>query len=110
VRKIKIPIYGGSILACANATEFITEYRSLARLWGYESTPPVLEPGEAGIVVSFPDEAWLQVLAYVPKKGGARAHEATHVAQAIARHVGMDPLAEEEAFAYLVQWCFDELG
>jgi hypothetical protein len=44
------------------------------------------------------------------RRGSTRAHEATHCAQAVAEAIGMDPLREQEAFAYLSRWFYEELA
>lgn len=107
MKHLQIPIYGGHLWFTRSGLEFDRAYKRLARRLGAEPGQPV--GACSGQTVEFNIEGELTVLCYVGHSS-AHFHEAIHVAQAVARHVGMDPLVESEAFAYLGQWCFDRLA
>lgn len=107
MKRLQIPIYGGRLWFTRSGLEFDRAYDRLVRRLGAEPGPPL--GAVSGQTVEFAIDGELLVLCYLAHRS-ARLHEAIHVAQAVARHVGMDPLVESEAFAYLGQWCFDGLA
>jgi hypothetical protein len=107
VKQLPIPIYGGRLWCTRSRLEFDRAYNRLARRLGADPGKPA--GACSGLTVDFSIDGELTVLCYIGHSS-ARLHEAIHVTQAVARHVGMDPLLESEAFAYLGQWCYDGLA
>lgn len=107
-RRIPVPIFGGMLVVCASLAEFNRAYMALAKRAGI-SADDEAEPMNAGdsCTSSLVLDGALHIVCYARRN---RAHhEATHCAQAVAEHVGMDPLREAEGFAYLAEWMFDQL-
>lgn len=107
-RRIRIPLYGGTLVVCASLAEFNRAFVALARRAGVpaEDESESLNAGSS-CTSSLLIDGSLHVICYARRN---RAHhEATHCAQAVAEHVGMDPLREAEGFAYLAEWMFDQL-
>lgn len=106
-----IPIYGGRLIVCRSRAEFDRAYEAEMVRAGVELVdgPTLLCSG--GMTSHEVVAGELVIVSGVfDRRGSTRAHEATHCAQAVAGSVGMDPIREEEAFAYLVQWFYEELS
>ncbi len=110
MKRIHIPIYGGFLHLCGTALEFTEATTRAIEAQG-------LIPGEPSAVAAcgLTDSMIVDgvVRVYVWAEHGntaARCHEAVHCAQEIAEHLGMDPLRDREAFAYLAQWFFERIG
>jgi hypothetical protein len=108
MKRHRIPIYGGLLVVCRTVAEAEAAFRRLAGHEPREDCSGGMRDGEvlrgqhagdlllvAGIYTDAPDLV---------------CHEAVHCAQFIAERVGMDPLAELEAFAYLTQWLLAQLA
>jgi hypothetical protein len=107
MRKLRIPIYGGDLIICGSIAEFDVAYAK--RFERDQPTPR--RSGICGMTASgVAGGETLIVTGVWDKSGSTRCHEAVHCAQAVAEHSGMDPLREEEAFAYLVQWFWEVLA
>lgn len=106
-----IPIYGGRLIVCRTRAEFDRAYEAEMVRAGMELVdgPTLLSTG--GMTSHEIVGGELVIVSGVfDRRGGTRCHEATHCAQAVAEAAGMNPLREQEAFAYLVQWFYEELA
>jgi hypothetical protein len=115
-RTYQIPIYGGRLYVTKSLDAFNTAYKRYLLATGEEAietgmsnamdggaTAGEVVGGELRIVSS----VWLRPGA---SRGSVLCHEAVHCAQTVARHIGMDPVEENEAFAYLTQWFYQKVG
>ena len=111
MKTIAIPLYGGKLIVAANQAEFDRAYDRLLAQLGQTPAGETFMLSPAGLTTSAVVADKLVVLSGMfIKHGGARCHEAVHCAQAVAEAVGMNPLREQEAFAYLTQWFYEELA
>jgi hypothetical protein len=106
VKRHPIPLFGGALIACASLDEFNAAVRRFTKQLRLVEADPVDWSNGDGATDEFVINEEVVVVSYA---GGHACHEATHCAQAIALHIGLDPLKEQEAFAYLTQWCFDRI-
>ncbi len=103
MKKHPIPIYGGTLHVSGNTAEYSAAYRRLFQddLGAYPNHWKALTCHRDRIIL---------VGIFQPRYWATHAcHESVHCAQSVAERVSMDPLKEEEAFAYLVQWFFDRI-
>jgi hypothetical protein len=108
MKRHRIPIYGGLLVVCRTIEEAEAAYRRLNGREPPEDRSRGSRDGET-IRGQHADDLLLVVGIYTDAADLA-CHEAVHCAQFIAERVGMDPLAELEAFAYLTQWLFAQLA
>jgi hypothetical protein len=111
MRTVKIPIYGGKLIVARTQEEHDAAYKRLLASSGLSATEESTTLAAGGMTTHAVVDNRLVIIAGVFERNDPiRAHEATHCAQAVAEAVCMNPLKELEAFAYLTQWFFQELG
>lgn len=111
MKTIAIPIYGGKLIVATSQAEFDRAYDRVLDSQGLERTEEIAGLRQIGMTANAVVNNQLVIVTGVFDRSGAtRCHEATHCAQAVAEAVGMDPLREQEAFAYLTQWFYEELA
>lgn len=109
-KRYRIPLFGGTLVVCPTLDDHTREFNRLSRYEGYTLGGPGATrdaPGSS-CTSAFVIANELRVLVHVAHRGAA-CHEAVHCAQAVAEQAGMDPLREQEAFAYLTQWAFGRI-
>ena len=110
MKTIPIPIYGGKLVVARNQAEFDRAYNRLLAGQSLQRSDENEAPCKRGITSSWIANGELSIVSGVfDRHGSTRCHEATHCAQAVAEAVGINPLREQEAFAYLTQWFYEEL-
>jgi hypothetical protein len=109
VRRHTIPLFGGALIVAPTMESYNAKFAKLAEFEGYKvsDTSDSATRDEDSATCGFVIGNELHVL--VVARRAAACHEATHCAQAVALHIGLDPLREQEAFAFLSQWCFDRI-
>ena len=111
MKTIPIPIYGGRLIVARNQPEFDRTYERLLAGEGLQRSDEHEALCKQGVTSSLVLDGELAIICGVfDRRGSTRAHEATHCAQAVAEVKGLDPIREQEAFAYLVQWFYEELA
>lgn len=112
MKTIPIPIYGGRLIVAKNQAEFDRAYdRVLVDEGLQRSDEPVSMCSLSGLTSHAISDGMLVIVSGAfNRRSGTRCHEAVHCAQAVAEAVNMNPLLEQEAFAYLTEWFFEELA
>jgi len=111
MRTVPIPIYGGKLIVARTEAEFDAAYKKLLVGTGNgytEESATLTAGGATNHIVA--DNQLVIVSGVFGRSSSIRCHEATHCAQVVAEAVCMNPITEREAFAYLAQWFFQELG
>lgn len=111
MKTVAIPIYGGRLIVVRNQAEFDRAYDNLITRLGLQRSNESAAMCARGVTASATDDKTLVIICGVfHRNSSTRCHEAVHCAQAVAEAVNMDPLQEQEAFAYLTEWFFEELA
>lgn len=112
MKTIQIPIYGGRLIVARNQAEFDRAYDRLLAGEGLQRSDDTVSMCSLGGLTSHAvcDGKLFIVSGVFDRRGATRCHEAVHCAQALAEAICMDPVREVEAFAYLVQWFYEELA
>lgn len=111
MKTIAIPIYGGRLVLVTSQADFDRAYDRVLNSQGLDRTEEVAGLRQVGMTANAVVGNELVIVSGAfDRRGSTRCHEATHCAQAVAEAVGMDPLKEQEAFAYLTQWFYEELA
>lgn len=115
MKRVQIPIYGGVLVACASNEEFERAYARMVRKLGTGEPDADSYAAPGGLTTSAIVDGELQIISgewdgsSTTAGGSTRCHEAVHCAQAVALHIGLDPLKEQEAFAHLTSWFYEQL-
>lgn len=107
---MQIPLYAGWLFIATSEKEFDKLYASYIVNEG-EAPPDPLPFATSGLTsCAVQQDGRIVVVSGVwPKRHSEACHEAVHCAQYVAENRAIDPLVEKEAFAYLVQWFFEQL-
>ena len=109
-KNMQIPLYAGWLFIASSEKKFDKLYARYIK-GKHEEAPAPLQFATGGLTsCAVQKDGRVVVVSGVwPKRHSEACHEAVHCAQFLAEHRGLDPLAEKEAFAYLVQWFFEQL-
>lgn len=110
MRRIPIPLFGGWMRIALARDEFDAQHDRLSRLCDLYPNP-ARALGSYGMTSDFTTTDGEQhiLVGLFGDHPDVACHEAVHAAQAVALLNAIDPLKEQEAFAHLVQWFFQQI-
>lgn len=105
-----IPLFPGLLHVHHDKASWTKTFQRLCKRGGYDSESACLHPAQEGQTSAVILDGVVHVVSGVFDKDPETAcHEAVHCAQEVAKHCAIDPLAEQEGFAYLTAHFFKEL-
>lgn len=111
MKTIDIPIYGGRLIVANSQSEFDRVYKRILAGQGVKPCEESVALCRGGMTSSEVIGNEVVIVSGVfDRRGSTLCHEAVHCAQVVAEAAGMDPIREQEAFAYLTQWFYEGLA
>lgn len=110
MKRIPIPLFGGWLYVASSREAFDAKHQQLSRQCDLYPNPE-RTLGAYGVASDFTtlDGDQYVLIGCFGHHADVACHEAVHGAQAVAKFYQIDPLQEQETFAHLVQWFFQQI-